>query len=46
MSIRGASVLFVGTSDGKVYQVIPQGVRNTQKYILACRRLGLIDIAV
>ncbi len=46
MSIRGASVLFTGTSEGKVYQVIPQGVRNTQKYVLACRHLGLIDIAV
>ena len=46
MSMRGAMALFLGTSEGKVYQLVPQAVRNTQKYVLACRRLGLIDIAV
>lgn len=46
MSIRGASVLFVGTSGGHVYQLIPRGVCNTEKYVLACRRMGVIDIAV
>ena len=46
LSIRGSSVLFIGTTEGKVYQLIPRGVCNTEKYVLACRSLGYIDIAV
>ena len=46
LSIRGANACFVGTSDGRVYQVNPQNDCCMQKYVMACRKLGYIDIAV
>ena len=42
MSIRGDSVLFIGTSEGKNYQLRSGRVLNAFKYIIACRRLGFI----
>lgn len=43
MSIRGDSVLFIGTTDGAHYQLTSCRVFNAQKYLLACRRLGFIN---
>lgn len=46
MSIRGANSCFVGAADGRVFQLNPQAHCCMQKYIMACRKLGYIDIAV
>ena len=46
MSIRGANECFVGTSDGRSFQLDPEGNICMQKYVVACRKLGYIDIAV
>ena len=46
VSIRGANECFIGTSEGKTYQLDPEGSCCMQKYVAACRKLGYIDIAV
>ena len=46
MSIRGANECFVGTSGGRSFQLDPEGNICMQKYVVACRKLGYIDIAV
>lgn len=43
MSIRGDSLLFVGTSGGAHYQLSSESVFNAHKYLLACRKLGFIN---
>ena len=46
IAIRGANSCFIGTGDGRVYQLNPKPDCCTQKYVMACRKLGYIDIAV
>lgn len=46
ISIRGANSGFVGTADGRVFQLNPRPDCCMQKYVMACRKLGYIDIAV
>lgn len=46
VSIRGANECFVGTSDGRSFQLNPERNGCMQKYVVACRKLGYIDIAV
>ena len=46
IAIRGANSCFIGTGDGKVYQLNPKADCCMEKYVEACRTLGYIDIAV
>ncbi|MBQ6371883.1 MAG: 1-acyl-sn-glycerol-3-phosphate acyltransferase [Oscillospiraceae bacterium] len=46
IAIRGANSCFIGTGDGKVYQLNPKADCCMEKYVEACRKLGYIDIAV
>ena len=46
IAIRGANSCFIGTGDGRVYQLNPKADCCMQKYVMACRKLGYIDIAV
>ncbi len=46
IAIRGANSCFIGTSEGKVFQLNPKADCCMEKYVLACRKLGYIDIAV
>ena len=46
VAIRGANECFIGTSDGRSFQLNPEGNACMEKYAVACRKLGYIDIAV
>ncbi|MCQ2557771.1 MAG: hypothetical protein MJ135_01505, partial [Oscillospiraceae bacterium] len=47
MSLRGATDLYIGTLNGNHFQLKTAKVRNTVKYVEACRFLGAkFDCAV